>query len=260
MSTPEPDMQTYSEAIEMLRRRNLWMKWARAGGLVIFGVFLLAGDVRLAGLAALVLGASLLLLREPLSASPFYAAEKFILTDNQKKVRAVLGVDEEYSTLRLFSEGGDMVLDLAASSDHSTILLAPGTGKESASLSFQRETGPMLTLRGMFGEAIMGACRIPGGEHLSTTWAPGPFVSMKDASGRSRAFLYAVSGDLGGTDFALADGSGRAEASIYVAEGGTRVEIGERGRPRTVLGRSRADALEGIVLLDKDGGVIWRAP
>jgi len=236
------------------------MKWARAGGLVIVGVLLLAGAVRLAGLAALALGGSFLLLREPLSASPCYAAEKFILTDNQKKVRAVLGVDEEYSTLRLFSEGGDMVLDLAASSDHSTILLAPGTGKESASLSFQTKTGPMLTLTGMFGRAIMGACRIPGAEHLSAEWAPGPFVSMEDASGRSRALLYAVSGGLGGTELALADGSGRAEASIYVAEGGTHVGIGEQGRFRTILGRRRTDALEGIVLFDKDGGVIWRAP
>jgi len=35
MSTPEPDMQTYSEAIEVLKRRSLRVKWAHVGGLVI---------------------------------------------------------------------------------------------------------------------------------------------------------------------------------------------------------------------------------
>ncbi len=189
MATPELDMQTYSQAAETLKRRNLRMKWARAGGLMIVGVLLLAGDVRLAGLAALVLGASLLL-REPLSASPLCAAEKFILTDNEKRVRATLGIDEEYSTLRFFSVRGQTLLDLSASSDFSSILLRPETGEESAHLAFGMKGGAMLTLTSMFDKAIMGALRVPAAEHVATEWAPGPFISMEGASGGRGALAW----------------------------------------------------------------------
>jgi hypothetical protein len=112
----------------------------------------------------------------------------------------------------------------------------------------------------MFGKAIIGALRVPGAEHLSTQWAPGPYIHMFDASGRERASLSVVSGDLGSTSFAVADGSGSAEASLRVDKGAARMELSEQGKFRTLLGRTQVGGLQGIVLFDKDGGVVWRAP
>ncbi len=261
MSAPELEMQTYSEAIQMLKRRNLRLKWARAGGLAVVGVLLLAGEVRLAGLVALVLGGALLLIRDPLSTSRFHAAEKFIVTDEEKRVRAVLGMDEEYTTLRFFTPNGQTALDLAASSDHAAILLAPGPEDECAHLAFDSEAGSALTLKSAFGETRMGTLRVPGApEHLPKEWAPGPYIYMSDANGRERVFLSVVSGELGQTMLDLAGGTGKAEASFYVAEGATRLEIKEQDGFRTLLGRSPVDGLRGLVLFDKNGDIIWQAP
>ncbi len=260
MSAPELEMKTYSEAIQMLKRRNLRLKWARAGGLAAVGVLLLAGEVRLAGLAALVLGGSLLLLREPLSASRFYAAEKFILTDEQRRVRAVLGIDGEYSTLRLFSEGGQPVAELSGSSKYSAVLLRPETGEEATVLSWG-DQGAMLTLKGAWGEAVTGAFHVPGvPDDLGKEWAPGPYVQVKDANGRERVFLYVTSGEFGGTSLDFRDGTGSAEASLHVGNGAASLELKEEDASRLLLGRCRFDPSARLVLYDKNGNIMWQAP
>jgi hypothetical protein len=261
MKAPEPDIKTHTHAIDMLKRRSMWLKFARAAGLAAIGVVLLAGEVRLAGLVALVLGGALLLIRDPLSASRFYAAEKFILTDEEKRVRAILGIDEEKTTLRFFTPNGQTALDLSASSGHADILLAPGPEDDCAHLYFDSEAGSALTLRTAFGETRMGTLRLPATcEHLAKEWAPGPFFSMKDANGRERVSLSVVSGELGHTTLDLAEGTGKAEASFYVAEAAPCLEVKEQEGFRTLLGRSPIDGRRGLVLFDKDGEIIWQAP
>jgi hypothetical protein len=235
MNVPEPDPKAYSLAIEMLKRRNLRLKWARAGGLVVIGVLLLAGEVRVAGAAALALGGALLLMRDPLSANRFQAAEKFILTDDQERVRAVLGMDKGYTTLRYFTESGQVVLDLSGSSDHSAILLAPEAGGGHALLQFEAKWGPALTLKNSWGEVSVMAFGLPGApEHLGAEWAPGAHISVKDASGRRRVVLEAESGDLGATRLNLTSGTGDAQISFRVDGEKTYLKLREHDVSRTL--------------------------
>jgi hypothetical protein len=264
MGTTKSEMQAYSEAVEMLRLRGQRVKLASICALVGIGVLLLGGEVRVAGLVAVLLGAVMLWERDSISASRLCVAEKFILTDQQRRVRGIVGIDEEYATLRFLTASGEVVLDLSASSDYSSILLRPGTGEECAHLSYADKFGPLLTLKASFGETMMGAFRMPGAsEELGSSWAPGPYFLMKDATGRERASLTVVSGEQGATDFRLEDGTGNAQVSFGAGasmQEGAFLEVKDPDGWRAVLGRSGFDEPPRFAVFDKDGNVSWQAP
>jgi hypothetical protein len=264
MGTTKSETQAYSEAVEMLRHREQRVKLAFVCAVVGIGVLMLAAEVRLAGLVAVLLGAAaaMLWVRSSISASPVYVAEKFILTDHQRRVRGIVGMDEEYATLRFFTASGEVVLDLSASSDFSSILLRPGVGDEGAPLSYTNKFGPSLTLKASFGETMIGAFRIPGTpEELGSSWAPGPYFWMKDARGRKRASLTIVSGEHGSTDFRLEDGTGKAQVSFGAgASEGAFLEVKDPDGWRTLLGRNRFNVAARFAAFDKDGNVSWQAP
>jgi hypothetical protein len=229
MSAPEPDPKTYSHAIEMLKRRNVRLKWFRVGGLVVIGVLLLGGEVRLAGAAALALGAGLLLMRDPLTTNRFLAAEKFVLTDDQGRVRAVLGMDEQYTTLRYFTESGQVALDLSGSSDHSSLLLRLEARDEEALICCGTKLGPGLQLHGAQGKMTFFAFGVPGvTEELGREWAPGAYVSIEDGTGRKRVALDLESGELGATSLRLTSGTGEAE--IWANSDGQKASLKLRER------------------------------
>ena len=220
MNQRDADMQTYSHALDVLMRRTNRLKWARGASVVVTGLLLVGGEVRLAGLAALALGLATLFARERVSKGSVYVADKFILTDGNQGVRAILGVDKEYSTLRLFSPNGQTVLDLSASADDSHVILMPGTAETSAHLSSQVKYGPLLTLKGAFGNATMGVFHAPAvPEPLPRECTPGPYLSMRDAQEKDRVSISVVSGELGGTFLDVVDGSGKAAVSQAVDNG-----------------------------------------
>lgn len=220
MNQEETEIQEYTHALDVLTRRSSRLRWVRGAAIAAIGLLLVVGEVRLAGLAALVLGLAALFVRDLAFKTSVCVAEKFILTDGKRRVRAILGTDQEYSTLRFFEPDGKTTLDLSASADDSHVLLTPGTAETSAHLCSQIKYGPMLTLKAAFGKAVIGVLHAPGvPNHLANECAPGPYFSMKDAQEKDRVSISVVNGELGGTSLDIVDGSGKAAVSQSAANG-----------------------------------------
>jgi len=164
-------------------------------------------------------------------------AERFVLRDTKGKVLATLGTEASTPSLALFDQNGKTRAVL--------MVLANGAA-------------------GLFVDDQNGKTRVLLGVGADGT----PAVSLLDQNEKRRAAL-GVGAD-GTPLLSLADQNEKIRAELSVHTSGPSLVLRDENRNRAVLGHTALEATatgtveqrpaSSLVLFDKDGKAIWRAP
>ncbi|MBI4589738.1 MAG: hypothetical protein HY725_12950 [Candidatus Rokubacteria bacterium] len=219
----EPTLDTLTQRLDWLERENCrWLRGAALVSLLGFAIIALMGQT------------------SPSSVSKILEAERFVLRDASGRARAILGIQADGSVgLEFSGETGKPAVTLAALRDGAVALeLRDRSGRSRASLGVQPNGAARLGFYDQDGKARAG---------LSTMTAGVPILSLFDKAGTPRAALRL-----------LPDGAPTLE--LLDDETHTRAVLGHTELATARKGTVEKRPAASLVLFDKDGKVIWRAP
>ncbi len=216
----EPTLNTLTQRLDWLERENRRLK--------------LAGAVLVISLAAVgVMGQV-----SPKAAPKVIEAERFVLRDTSGKPRATLVVAADgTSGLSLYDQNGKGRLRLYVATSGPSLALADPNDRLRAQLNVDADGSPHLVLFDQ-GE------KPRGGLGLHTDGSP--ILTLLDQNGKVRAGLGAATS---GPSLFLND-----ENEKY------RAVLGHAALKTTAAGTMEQRPASSLMLLDKDGKVIWKAP
>lgn len=257
-----------AQQLNRLEREHRHLK--RVGALVVIGL----ATVTLMGQAT------------PGKVAKVIEAEKFVLREATGKERATLELRPYGSVALALADGNggrQAIMEVSADGEPKLWLMGED-GKSAANLEVIAGL-PQLTLRGKDGQvrAALGLLLGVGqpllqlndengghGADLGLSLDGSRFLAFYDESGHVRSVLRVFS--KGGSGLALIDKKGGGRAWLTLASDGSPSLIlqDENGKERAVLGHTglkatRTGTVEqrpasSLVLLDKDGKVLWSAP
>jgi hypothetical protein len=223
-------MQPILERLEKLERQNRWFKRAGVIASALVVAWVTAGWV---------------------SPNKTVQAEQFRLTDAHGRIRASLAVHGDFADLDLFSESMKERVSLSVF-EHGASLMLSGPSDGFAELDASDSVGSGLHLH----HSVSWAGILAGEDGASVTLsAPDAEKSKSASTGASAAYPVARGAD---------------SATLGVDRDGTYVNLRDRGGFQASLGsadlevqhtgETRRTSAASLVLFDKDGKVIWRAP
>ena len=216
----ELTLNTLTQRLDRLERGNRRLKLAVAVLLISLAAVGVMGQV------------------SPKAAPKVIEAERFVLRDTSGKPRATLVVAADgTSGLSLYDQNGKGRLRLYVDTSGPSLALADQNGKLRATLRLDADGSPGLTLFDR-GE------KLRGGLGLHTDGSP--LLGLLDQSGKLRATLGVATS---GPSLVLHD-----ENQKY------RAVLGHAALKTTAAGTVEQRPESSLMLLDKDGKVIWKAP
>lgn len=239
----EPTLDALTQRLDRLERENRYLK--------ISGIA-----------AAVILAAGALLGAAASSVPQELRAKKFVLTDDTGARRAVLETLENgASRLALYKKGGKGEVELAVGRDGVPYLVLTDSGgltflgispDGSASINLGGSTAGFLTLRAVSD----------GSAQVS--------VRGKDSKGALQAAGLLKADSKGEVSLVLHDPGIKSLVRLIMTDDGSpRLILTDRGGYEALLGQVGLQAKSGVVeqraasslvLFDKDGKVIWKAP
>jgi len=240
----EPILNTLTHRLDRLERDNRRLK--------LGGAFLVLALVSVGAMGQVL----------PKAVPKVVEAERFVLRDTKGKILAALGTRSSGTVLFLYDQNGKARAGLSLLADGSPgLVLADQNGKERATLIVLADGSPSLSLADQNGKTRAGLSLLADG-------LPLPSLVLADQNEKSRAVLT-VGAD-GSPHLGLFDQNEKPRADLSVGTSGPSLVLLDENRNRAVLGHT---ALEGkatgtveqrpassLVLFDRDGKVIWRAP
>jgi len=240
----ERDLQVLGERLARLEREN--RRWRRAGAMV------------LAALAAVVLLGQ----AAPGNGGRTVEAEQFVLRDAGGKVRAVLHAGADGSPhLEMRDAAGNARASLGLLGDVAGLSMTEAGGKGGVVLHTQADGRPSLTFTDRNGSRRMTLFLAHDG---SST------LAFSDRQRASRMVLNAI--DNGPMGLFFYDASGRLRSLLDVEpDGSPALALFDENRTsRAILGHTELEGgkpgttekrqASSLLLFDKTGRVIWRAP
>ena len=193
----------------------------------------LAGILALAGISAVVL------MGQARTGGKVVEAEKFLLRDARAKVRAELRADGDEPELVLLDRNENSRVRLRLEADGRPALVLYGKNNiPSATLGLLGDGWPALVLFGKDGE---------GSASLEVSPLVSAALHLSDRALKNRIQL-------------LVDREGKPSLSLLDSDKKSRAVLGHTELETSRTGTVEQRPASSLVLFDKDGKVIWRAP
>lgn len=254
MTSQTPDMQAVLERLDRFERQNRRLKQAALAVLILFAAAFMMGQAR------------------PTRTTE---ANKFVLRDADGRVRAELSMFADRPTLTFRDAKGFPVASIAGADDPFLTLNRAGSNEQVELLSSKDHYGLAL-----YGKTVRAGLAVTKGS---------PGLDIFDEAGKERAMINLAGGD---PSFVLFDANGRRRAVLTAFDGspylwmtddkekqrfslgieakgpnltlsddeGFQTEIGNADLVTPETGESHKTSAASVVMIGKDGKVIWRAP